>query len=274
MRIILASEADEASMNIRSQLLALDPWEPAGTYRGRGVLRQSGWTLVTVKEHHLYCDDLDVDLARVLGERPEVVAFASKHRSVSGTRSFTIHPIGNFGQAEFGGRPESLVPAAPALMTSALRLLAREAKGLPYTISFEATHHGPYLSTPSFYIEAGSDASAWEDPAAGGAIARTLLNLRPTEAPVVLGVGGGHYAPRITDVALSRRVSFGHIIPSYACESIGEGMLKQALGMTPGAQMVYFHRKALAKPTLHRLETWFTEHGLRVVREGDLEPIA
>ncbi len=274
MRILLASEADEASMNIRSQLLALAPWEAVGNYRGHEVLRGSGWTLVTVEQHHLYCDDLDVDLARVLGERPQVVAFASKHKSESGTRSFTIHPIGNFDRAEFGGKPWSLVPAAPALMTSALRLLAREAKGLPYTVSFEATHHGPYLSTPSFYIEAGSDLKAWEDPAAGGAIARTLLNLRPTEAPVALGVGGGHYVPRITDVALSRRVSFGHIIPSYACEGMGEEMLKQAIEKSPGAGMVYFHRKALGKPTLHRLESWFKEQGLKVVREGDLEPMA
>lgn len=271
--MIVTSEADEASATIRAQLLALGTWEPAGTFRGRPVLRGSGWTLVSIGEHHLYSDGLDGELARELGEAPEVVAFASKHRSESGTPSFTVHPIGNLRGAEYGGRPETLVPTAPALMTSALRQLAREARGLPYAVSFEATHHGPYLGAPAFYIEVGSGPAAWGDPVAAAAIARTLLGLRPLEAPVALGVGGGHYAPRITEVALGRRISFGHILPSHALDALGEGMLAQAVERSPGAEMVYFHRKALGKATLRRLEAWFAGRGLRVVREADLQPL-
>ena len=96
---------------------------------------------------------------------------------------------------------------------------------------------------------------------------------RQPEGPVGIGVGGGHYMPRITDVALSRNVSFGHMIPSYALDEFDEAVLSTALSRTPGVEFVYFHRKALSKPLLRRMEEWFAGHGIRVRREEDLPPL-
>jgi D-aminoacyl-tRNA deacylase len=211
-----------------------------------------------------------------------------------------VHPIGNFDKdkAEFGGSPGKLVPAEPWLMSAALRELAELAKAgeLEYEVSFEATHHGPYLETPAFYIEIGSDEDAWEDEEAGETIARTILSVsemtsgtRPYPAtidvhePVAVGVGGGHYAPRITEVCIKKQLSFGHIIPSYiidACTSGEEAqkappedlarMLRMLLNATPGASSVYFHRKALKKSVYTQLKEWFEKNGIQAVRSGEL----
>jgi D-aminoacyl-tRNA deacylase len=273
MFLIVASESDEASMNIRHHLLEMRGWEEKGEFEGYPALAGGDRLLVTIKGLHLYEDDIDLRVQRALGVRVSTVAYASKHQSTSGRRSFTVHPIGNWAQAEYGGRPGVLVPSAPEAMTSALRLLRRKGEGLGYTISFEATHHGPYLSTPSFFIEAGSDLGAWEDPLAGRAIAETLVGLEPEDFPVAIGIGGGHYAPRISEVALARRIAFGHILSSHDCPEVGEDLLHQAVTRTPGAELVYFHRKVMDKPLVRRLEDWFGSQGLRVVREDDLQPL-
>jgi len=270
MRLIVATESDPASMNIHKELLSLADWREGPDYHGKPSHLLGESRLVTVPEEHLYNDNIDSHAATMLGETPRVVVYLSRHRSESGHRSLTVHPIGNHHGADFGGRPNTLVPSAPAEMTGTLRALRDAAKGLDYRVSFEATHHGPFLATPTFFIEAGSDVAAWSDMAAGKALAEAVLTAKPGKGPVGIGVGGGHYMPRITDVALSRDVCFGHMIASYALEEWDESVLDRAIAATPGAEFVYFHRKALSKPLLRKLEDWFSGRGIRVVREDDL----
>lgn len=266
----MASEADEASVNQRAALLALGHWDDAPPFEGRAAHRRGGFLLVSIPEMHLTRDLLDQDLEATYGERADLVIFLSKHRSESRTPSLTVHPIGNPKDADFGGRPGILVPAAPRWMTSALRRLRLEAKGLPYEVTYEATHHGPYLETPTFYIEQGSTEVEWADKEAAAAIARTLLGLEPVDAPVAVGFGGGHYVPRHTDVAVARRIAFGHMLPSHALEGLSEALLGQAVEKTPDARLGYLHRKSLGKPEVRELEARLETRGLRVVREADL----
>ena len=206
------------------------------------------------------------------GEPVELVVYLSKHRSESGRPSLTVHPLGNPRAADLGGRPGSLVPAAPRWMTGALRTLRREAATLEYDVTFEATHHGPYLETPSFFIEQGSTEREWGDREASRAIARTLLALEPVDAPVAIGVGGGHYVPRHTDLAKTRRIAFGHLLASYALNGPLGTLLDQAVGCTPEATLAYVHRKAVGKAEARELEDALMARGLRIVREADLEP--
>ena len=227
--------------------------------------------LVTISEVHLYRDRLDRDLAATFGSAPDLVVYLSMHRSGSQRPSLTVHPIGNHRAADFGGLPETLVPAAPLEMTAALCSLRREARGLPYEVTLEATHHGPYLETPTFYIEQGSTQREWSDRDASRAIARALVSLHPDAGPVAVGLGGGHYVPRHTDVALERRVAFGHLLPSHALEGMSDRMLAEAVSKTPGARLAYVHRKSLSRPEARALEERVTSLGLRVVREDDLE---
>jgi len=199
VRCFVASEADEASRNQRDALLALASWKSDAAFGGRTSWRWRDTVIVTIPEHHLYRDHLDRALEGAFGEPVDLVVYLSKHVSESRRPSLTVHPIGNPRGAEFGGQPETLVPSAPRWMTAALRGLRKEAKGLPYNVTFEATHHGPYLTKPTFYIEQGSTETEWADLAASRAIARVLLALEQVDAPIAIGLGGGHYVPRHTD---------------------------------------------------------------------------
>ena len=267
----MASEADEASRNQRAALLENPSWHEDRAFGREPAWRRGELRLVTIREHHLCRDGIDADLATHFGETPEVVVYLSKHRSESRTPSLTVHPIGNLTLADYGGKPGTLVPAAPRWMTSALRRLREESRGLPYKVTFEATHHGPLLDTPTFYIEQGSTEREWADLEASRAIARTLLDLEPAEGPIAIGLGGGHYMPRHTDVAVARRVAFGHFLPSHALEAMDPAVLEEASRKTPGATLAYVHRKSLARPELRAWESRLEALGLRVVREADIE---
>ena len=275
MKLIVCSAEDAASVNITEQLLRLGDWQPAGTFEGAPVHRMGEDLVVTIPVHHLYYDNIDDRVENALGARPSLVIFASRHKSASNMRTLTIHPIGNHGRAEMGGRDRTLVLAAPHEMTFALKELFKRAGGLKYQVSLEATHHGPFLRTPTFYIEIGSDEEAWKEPEPGRVIAETIFAVLTSEVPqnpITVGIGGGHYVPRITDVAREKRISFGHILPSYAFEEgLQPGMLQNILDATPGAKLVYFHRKAIRTPVLREMEAWFREKGVEPVRSKDLD---
>jgi len=157
-------------------------------------------------------------------------------------------------------------------MTAALRGLRRESAGLAYEVTFEATHHGPFLTAPTFYIEQGSTEAEWGDRNASEAIARTLLALQPLDAPIGIGLGGGHYVPRHTDLALGRRIAFGHLLAAYALEGTSAGIIDRAVEGTNGATVAYVHRKSLPRPQARAFEERLEFLGLRVVREADLPP--
>lgn len=273
MRLIIASTEDLAGMNIVDKLLKKRDWAEIGKFEDNPCYSVEDFALVTINQYHLHCDNIDLAVKERLGITPDVVIFASKHRSESGLSTLTVHPIGNFSKAELGGRDRALVPSHPGMMTEALRILKVKAKDahLEYRVSLEATHHGPYLETPTFFIEIGSLEPQWRDEKAAELIAETILETRTTDYPVAVGIGGGHYAPRITDVALARRISFGHIIPSYAIEKVDDEILEMTIKRTPNASMVYFHRKAMKKPDYRRLKELLSSKGLKSVREDDLE---
>ncbi len=275
MRLVVRSDQDAASVNITDRLVELGGWEARGEFEDTPVKWSGDCALVTIPVHHLHYDNIDDKVGKALGTRPSLVIFASRHKSASNMRTLTIHPIGNYGRAEMGGREATLVPAAPHEMTFALKDLVKRAASLKYQVSFEATHHGPFLETPTFYIEIGSDGEAWQDREAGRAIAGTIREVLKAEkppAPVAVGIGGGHYMPRITDVAREKKISFGHMLPSYAFETgWSPGMLEGMLGATPGASLAYFHRKAIRTPVLREMEGWFRERGVEPVSSKDID---
>ena len=68
-------------------------------------------------------------------------------------------------------------------MTSLLRELKRRPPGCSFEVTYEVTHHGPYLETPTLFIEIGSSEATWGDRDAARAIARALTEVRVTECP-------------------------------------------------------------------------------------------
>ncbi|MFP4002077.1 MAG: D-aminoacyl-tRNA deacylase, partial [Thermoplasmata archaeon] len=204
--------------------------------------------------------------------------FISKHSSEAGIHSLTVHPIGNVGEAKFGGKENKLVQAAPEEMTAALRTLWDETReqGLKgeYDVSFEATHHGPYLETPTYYIEIGSDIDSWKDERAGKVIAETVLEVKDRDKedlPVTICIGGGHYTPRFTSLAKGRKVALGHIVPGWGMKYLTKESFAETVKKTPGVEYVYFDRSSTSGKERNRVESWASEFDIEVIRSKDLE---
>jgi len=271
VKLIVTSSEDPASMNIRARLLEKPGWTEKGSFGDHPVLAKDDFRMVRVDRIHLDEDYIDDRVTEKTSEPVDVVIFASRHRAESKIPTLTVHPIGNYASADFGGKPGALCKSAPQLMTSALRELSGRAKGMGFNISFETTHHGPIVNSPAFYIEIGSYEELWGREDAAEAIAGTILSAKDEAYPVVLGVGGGHYAPRYTEIALSRKVAFGHMAANYALAALGASMIQQMASKSDGGRKVYFHKKSMPKPAYRELRERFATCGIEEISSEDLE---
>jgi D-aminoacyl-tRNA deacylase len=260
-------------MNIRSRLLEKASWAERGMFGGHPIHCKEDYRMIQVDRIHLDEDFVDDRYAKSSGEKVDVVIFASRHKAESKIPTLTVHPIGNYSSADFGGKPGTLNMSAPQLMTSALRTLRSRAQGMSFNVSFETTHHGPILNSPAFYIEIGSYEELWGREDAGEAIAETILAAKDERYPVVVCVGGGHYAPRFTEVALARKVAIGHMAANYALDFLDDAMIGQMAEKSGGADKVYFHKKGMPKAKYRELRERFASCGIGEISSEDLEPL-
>lgn len=272
--LILVSRADSASVTIRDALLEHEGWTDAGAFEGLPVRARPGYLMAEIEEMHIHAERVDERL-RAAGLRFDTILVASRHRAESGKPALTVHPIGNFGAAEVGGAPGRLVPTDPVVMGRVLRALVAEAKGLRHEVTFEATHHGPYLETPTAFVEIGTDETAWADRDLGGRVARALLAAAtPTPgdaAPVLVALGGSHYAPRATDLVRKGKANFGHIIPGYALErGLEPRVVLDAIRATPGCRGYHLDARLVKTPPTDVLQA-FAMLELGWWREDDLQ---
>jgi D-tyrosyl-tRNA(Tyr) deacylase len=217
---IIRSSVDQASVNIVDSLLEMVEVEKEDEiWMGRDFF------IYGIEDTHIYHDDIDEEL-KSMGLKPDVIIFASRHRSEAELECLTVHPIGNFSKPELGGK-EALVPAPAHEMFLVLGHLLKS----EYRADYEVTHHGPYLRTPSFFVEIGSSETQWNDPERGKAVALALahlLRVRKTSAETAISIGGGHYAPRQTAL-VSESIAFGHMLPRYAYRDLPPEKIPQIL---------------------------------------------
>lgn len=276
MRLLVASEPDPASMNLRDRLLEAADWSAEGEYLEKPYHRLCDMLMVSVDRLHLNLDHINQEVGCALNVDIDEVVFLSKHRAASGKPTLTMHPIGNFGKADFGGREGALVPASPAFMSGLLRTLASIAKGLPFEVSYEVTHHGPFLEVPTTYVEIGSDETRWGNEEAARAMAKALLEMVPAEGPVVVGIGGGHYAPRFTEVTLSKKVRFGHMVAKHVLDGRTDQEILEMVGKAmraSGTRSAYLHKKSFSRPEARRLGDLLSGEGYQVLEGSDLEEL-
>ncbi len=290
MKVLLCSEEDEASQNMKQKLLDGDLWlwtTPDTPTTGEDLAliasakdhQEDTVYLVQTPLRHLFVPEPVERLERMLGERPDLVVLLSRHASASGMKTLTVHHTGNFNKADYGGEDRTLSTPAPAWTTQALRLLKEKAKDVEeFTVCFESTHHGPTYTCPHFFIEIGSSLEEWTRDDMGTIITNTLTKLflapPPTSSVTLVGIGGGHYAPRHTDVALSTSAAFAHIIPTYAIEAMGDdlSMLKVAMGSS-NTDKVYLHRKGMKGPMRRTVIEYLGSNGFQMVSSNDLHPL-
>jgi D-tyrosyl-tRNA(Tyr) deacylase len=267
---IIVSTADAASVNIRDRLFELAKWQRAfdGDYK---VYRQGAFTLVEINDYHVFQDHLDEKLDG-MGFAPEAIIFASKHRSKENRKTLTVHFTGNIAEGKFGGKPRELATPAPHIAASLLRSL--KAAVTSFAVSYEATHHGPSsLKVPSVYVEIGSTMDEWSDKEAGKAVAKAILGVKEdAEMPVYVGIGGNHYAPRETSLALETGASFGHIIADHAVEALTADTLRQAFEKS-GTKVAYMDKKSIPKDQRGRVEEMIEKLGFEIVGESEIRDL-
>ncbi len=268
MALIVASTKDLASMNIAQKIIANYEFERLAE---------------SFQQESVYCkttSDLEIRLVFVNTElihtqfladlfTPKLLVFVSRHSSISGIPTLSVHTPGNFGEAEVGGiaRKVSISPAS-AMKEALLEMLRqKERLKLNYKVSYECTHHGPSLDVPTMFVELGSSPLQWKDLKAAEAVAHSAMAAitRQSMYPAVLGAGGPHYNEKFTKMALNTNVAFGHIIPKYAIPEIDAEMLKQCIQKTvENVKSAVFDWKGMRGADKKRLITMLDEIGVSV----------
>jgi D-aminoacyl-tRNA deacylase len=167
-----------------------------------------------------------------------LVVFISRHSSISGKPTLSVHTPGNLDKAELGGLPKKVSVSPATAMRDALKalFLFKESEGLNYEVSYECTHHGPSLNLPAMFVELGSKYEQWCDEKAAEAVAHaTMLAIEKFEiskSKAVIGIGGPHYNHRFTHMALDGKAIFGHMVPKHAVHFLDVNMLNHCVKKT------------------------------------------
>ncbi len=168
--------------------------------------------------------------------------FLSKHRSNSSSPpTLTVHTSGNLTEDnKYGGNSEEVCYCDGILNTLLLKNINKynnieEYKRLGFIVSFEALHHGPSdLTAPSAFVEIGNSEKQWGIEKAGELISKSIIDtIKNIELnnydnlDIAVGIGGGHYSPKFTKLALEEKYYIGYLIPKYA--KLSENMLNKLI---------------------------------------------
>ena len=238
MILLIASYKDVASLNIAREVLDHYSFEKTGDVFQETPTHEfhtGGKTVrfVTLNEESVYAQNLASCFNNL-----ELAVFISRHSSVSGTPTLSVHTPGNLGEAELGGITNKVSISPANTMRDSLKTMMKfkEEMHLNYEVTYEGTHHGPSLDVPTMFVELGSSSKQWSDLKAAEAVAHAamegVVRFGTSVAKAVLGVGGPHYNGKFTRMALESDIAFGHMIPKYVIPFISQTTLKQCVERT------------------------------------------
>ncbi|XP_044490605.1 D-aminoacyl-tRNA deacylase isoform X2 [Mangifera indica] len=236
--LIVATTIDPASINPAKALLSMPGWRPGPSLQEIKSFANQDVRVLQHDKSIVVEDDLDNRWEEATGEIVNEVIFLSRHTAVSNRPALTVHPIGvphlREGDAlPQGGRPGWAAPPNPRIGPW-LRLLKKIAVShnlVPeFEITLEGTHHGPITNKPTLFVEIGSTEEYWQRQDAAQVVAELIwegLGLGEGVAvgnwsrendkkKVLLGIGGGHYAPRHMDIVMKGDVWVGHLLSGYS----------------------------------------------------------
>jgi D-aminoacyl-tRNA deacylase len=299
--LILVSGGDVASTNQAKELLKLADWDSLDSIEGHQAYSFKHARMWWIEDGCLWEDDLDKRWEEATGETPTEVIFPSRHSAASGNASLTLHPIGTMQIPpneipDYGGRAGDCPPPNPRI-AAWWRELNRVASKLDeFDLSLETTHHGPWIETPSLFIEIGSTSETWGHKEAAkllaGIIHRGLglddsagLGVWNGQGRVVVTLGGGHYAPRGNLLASHEGIWIGHMLATYALpfskNEVGEvgGMwensIRKAIAATklgfPGGEVVCsMDKKAFKGWQRQAIRDLLEELGIPLLKSADI----
>ncbi|XP_052179827.1 D-aminoacyl-tRNA deacylase-like isoform X2 [Diospyros lotus] len=209
--LVVATTVDPASIGPASTLLAMPGWHPGPPVQDMSSFVNRGVRLLKHDNSIVREDHLDRRWEAATGEVVDEVIFMSKHTAASNRPALTIHPIGVPHLCEdevppAGGKPGWAAPPNPRIGPW-LRLLK----------SIAESHN----LTPEFEL-------VWEGLGLGGGPAVGDWSRNNGQNKILLGIGGGHYAPRHMDIALKDGVWVGHLLSGYSLpmEDLGQSNLR------------------------------------------------
>ncbi len=231
---LISSTQDPASENIKAQLLKNYSFETSSElFDSNAILKttinKKEITLYTINSSLIHAEDIDYKI------EADVFVFLSKHRAEEGRASVTLHPIGNFGKAEFGGKDQSLCACPSALLKDIFIELKKNIENTRYEATLEATHHGPFIEKPVLFLELGSTEEHWHDGEGALIVAKSLLSALEKEEKKyesVIVLGGTHYGHVPNKAMLETEYSVGHICPKYNFSNLSEQLLLEMVEKT------------------------------------------
>lgn len=216
--LIVASKLDPAGINITTQLSQFGEFK-----------------FYLVEKEMIYTENLDLEKIN----NYDFIIFASRHKSEKKEKTLSIHPPGNWRLAEYGGEKGKACRTSALFFKQAFERLQqnRDKYNLgDYKVTMEATHHGPLIDKPCFFIEIGSTEAEWKDRRAGFVVAKTISEIMEgfKENPyneVAIAIGGPHYCPNFNKIQLKSNVAISHVISQYMFP-LTEEMVKEAIEKT------------------------------------------
>jgi len=265
--LIIASTKDTAGMNIARKLVEKEGFTETGKdYREQQILKSKSVLLTYIDEETIHSTQPEISLPF------DDVIFASKHKSDSGRPNLTVHVTGNLeDDYSHDGEPKSLAWASPQKIKSVLASLQKSKldQNLVYSVSLEATHHGPTsFDVPVTFVEVGGSERQWLDDVACE-VAADAVWVAATQESVsrsAVGFGGGHYASKLTRYTLGSDVAVGHIMPKYAMKELNVGVVKMMIGKTRGGcDLAVLEKKGIHGEDRRKL--------VKILKDLDLETI-
>jgi D-aminoacyl-tRNA deacylase len=243
MVCIVYSKAEETSKSLGERVLGILGAEEAAEVEGRRRFRSGTTDILELDKLPIHEEGLDSLV------KTDLFIFLSRHRSSKGVASFTVHPLGNWtANAEAGGRPGMLSVAAPWQMRNMLSIITN-GNDTGVAVTYEATHHGPLLETPSFFVEIGGSEAVTDrhHDVLARSVCSYLSSRHESIGEVALAIGGTHYPEKFTKLALEGKYAFCHIMPKHSCTY--SDMLKMGLERSsPAATKAVIDWKGIAAP--------------------------
>ncbi len=263
MILIVASTEDTAGINIAQKIIEQYTFEKlSDTFQKNPVYTKR----IQNKDARLLFVNAEITETQFITDffTPQLLIFLSKHKSISGIPTLSIHTPGNIADAKLGGIPRRVSISPASAMKVALFKMAqlREETEISYDVSYECTHHGPSLNVPAMFAELGSSPKQWNDLRAAEIVAHAVMAAasRSSSYPAALGIGGPHYNPKFTRIALETSIAFGHIIPKHVIHLVDTETIKQCLERTAeNVDSIILDWKGIRSSDKDRLMTTLSE---------------
>jgi len=229
--LVVASKKDKAGINITTQLSQFRKNNFSSILQQTG----DGFDFYFAEDEIVFTENLDIGKIN----RYDFIIFASRHSSEKNEKALTVHTVGNWGEAKFGGQVGKVSKTSAVFVKKLFEKLnenvtLHELKN--YAVTMEATHHGPQIEKPCVFIEIGSTENEYTDKRAGFVVAKTISQVmgefkQNPYNEVAIAIGGPHYCPNFNKIQAKSNIAISHIIPQYSLP-LTEEMIKEAIEKT------------------------------------------